>query len=123
MEGMSGHKHDDFAPHGAFLGHAVPVRAATLDVRPTLSSMTVGAPVTSNLMHRLLRLPQGSFFIIWSSWWLFSCMREHILATPARPYRSKYAWLAAAVGDINNMSCATNNLTSFTPDTFRTGYI
>jgi hypothetical protein len=26
MEGMSGHKHDDFAPHGAFLGHAVPVR-------------------------------------------------------------------------------------------------
>lgn len=52
-----GHGHDDYAPHGAFLGHAVP----------------------------------GSFFIIWGSWWLFSCMREHILATPAKPYQSK-AW-------------------------------
>lgn len=33
----------------------------------------------------------GSMFIIWSSWWLFACLRDHILSSPERPYRSK-AW-------------------------------
>lgn len=60
MEGMAAHGgHDEYAPHGAFLGHVVP----------------------------------GSMFIIWSSWWLFACLREHILSSPERPYRSK-AWFA-----------------------------
>lgn len=58
MDGMAAHgDHDNYAPHGAFLGHVVP----------------------------------GSMFIIWSSWWLFACLREHILSSPERPYRSK-AW-------------------------------
>mmetsp|Transcript_10178 Transcript_10178/g.30607 ORF Transcript_10178/g.30607 Transcript_10178/m.30607 type:complete len:322 (+) Transcript_10178:368-1333(+) len=49
--------HDEYAPHGAFLGHVVP----------------------------------GSMFVIWGSWWIFACMREQILSSPERPYRSK-AW-------------------------------
>jgi len=33
----------------------------------------------------------GSMFIIWGSWWVFSCLRAHLLSTPQRPYKSR-AW-------------------------------
>jgi hypothetical protein len=65
MEGMSGHKHDDFAPHGAFLGHAVPVRFANLrrlaNMRAVVTPVMYGpiqflCVVAGKLLHHLVQL-------------------------------------------------------------------